>query len=186
MLQTNIQFYCHQFEGYEMSENLQWLRDKAPGFGALSEEERDAFIEFAFLWSLFESRILDARASAAKIVEVTKAWCGSGELDVLICEDELAYFRKRYFSDGNFTYHFGQLNFRRPDREALVKQVINGTNNNPKDCLTAVLIIVLRYRNNLFHGIKWDYELSNQLENFTHANNVIKKTLDRYGCLAGS
>jgi hypothetical protein len=50
--------------------------------------------------------------------------------------------------------------------------------------LDAALIIVLRYRNNLFHGIKWQYKLFGQLDNFETANAILMKTLDRYGRLA--
>ena len=44
-----------------------------------------------------------------------------------------------------------------------------------------MLTIIYRYRNNLFHGVKWGYELADQLHNFTHANNALMKALDRYG-----
>ncbi len=46
-----------------------------------------------------------------------------------------------------------------------------------------MLIIVFRYRNNLFHGVKWEYELAGQLSNFTTANSVLMKVLDRHGDL---
>jgi hypothetical protein len=36
----------------------------------------------------------------------------------------------------------------------------------------ALLIIVYRLRNNLFHGVKWAYEIQGQLENFNHGNAV--------------
>ena len=50
--------------------------------------------------------------------------------------------------------------------------------------MAAILIIVFRYRNNLFHGAKWRYNLKDQLGNFTVANNVLTKVLDRHGGLA--
>ena len=47
-----------------------------------------------------------------------------------------------------------------------------------------MLIIVWRFRNNLFHGEKWAYQLQGQLSNFTHANAVLMRLLERHGQLA--
>ncbi len=65
----------------------------------------------------------------------------------------------------------------------LVRAVISGSSNDPVARVTTVLIIILRYRNNLFHGVKWSYELAGQFENFTHANNALVTALDRHGQL---
>jgi hypothetical protein len=50
--------------------------------------------------------------------------------------------------------------------------------------IAAVLIIVFRYRNNLFHGVKWQYKLEGQLGNFSAANDALMKVLERHGALA--
>lgn len=49
---------------------------------------------------------------------------------------------------------------------------------------SAMLIIVLRFRNNLFHGVKWQYELASQLDNFETANHVFMTALEQHGQLA--
>jgi hypothetical protein len=36
-----------------------------------------------------------------------------------------------------------------------VKKVLNGEDAEPEEVAAAVLIIVYRFRNNLFHGVKW-------------------------------
>lgn len=167
-----------------MVEVMQWLEERAPGFAQLSDGERGAIVEFTFLWSLFESRVLDTAGSAARICTAVNTWREHGGIDAAICNEELAYFRERYFADGEFTYHFEHLHLRNGDREPLVRQVLDGSNGEPGDCLAAVLIIVLRYRNNLFHGIKWQYKLAGQFENFTHANSVLRKVLEQHGRLA--
>jgi hypothetical protein len=43
---------------------------------------------------------------------------------------------------------------------------------------------VFRYRNNLLHGVKWQYKLQGQLGNFTTANDVLMRVLERHGALA--
>jgi hypothetical protein len=63
----------------------------------------------------------------------------------------------------------------------MVRDVLDGIETAPRATIAAVLINIYRYRNNLFHGVKWGYELADQLDNFTHANNALMKALDRYG-----
>lgn len=65
----------------------------------------------------------------------------------------------------------------------MVLAVIDGSNNDDRDRVAAVLIITLRYRNNLFHGVKWQYMLAGQLENFTNASSALMKVFDRHGAL---
>lgn len=164
--------------------SMQWLREKAPGFNELSEEERTAITNFSLLWSLFEAQILNSNGSAARICQTADRWRENENVSVETYEPELAYFRQRYFSNDQFTYHFENLHLRANDQPDLVQSVLEGTNNDPRDSLATALIIVLRFRNNLFHGVKWQYELAGQLENFTHANSLLMKTLEHHGQLA--
>ena len=85
---------------------------------------------------------------------------------------------------GDVTHHFHDLRLRENDRPDIVRAVIDGTNNDPRDRVATILIIVLRFRNNLFHGVKWQYQLAGQLSNFTNANNILMKALEQHGELA--
>lgn len=167
-----------------MTEIIDWLRAKAHGLNYLSNEEVSAISDFSLLWSLFEARILNTRGSAASICGVVDAWQRAETLDAPSLDPELAYFRRRYFGNGAFTDHFDHLHLRGNDQEPLVRAVIDGSNNDPRDRIAAVLIIIFRYRNNLFHGVKWQYDLADQLGNFTAANAVLMKVLDGHGALA--
>lgn len=97
----------------------------------------------------------------------------------------LAYFRQRYFANGQFTRHFAHLHLRPADQPEVVRSVLDGSNDDPRDRLLTVLMVVWRFRNNLFHGEKWAYQLQDQLPNFTHANAVLMRLLERHGRLAG-
>jgi site-specific DNA-cytosine methylase len=48
----------------------------------------------------------------------------------------------------------------------------------PVHVLQALLLIVLRLRNNLFHGEKWAYGIAGQRQNFQHACAVMMATMD--------
>jgi len=160
-----------------------WLEAHAPGYRDLPELDRRAIFDFAFLWSLFEAQVLENQARADRIREMVDAWTAAGTLDADDYDAELAYFRNRYFADGALTYHFPHLGLRPADHPDLVQAVIEGTNNDPRDRKLALVMIVWRFRNNLFHGAKWAYHIRDQRENFTQANLVLMRVLERHGQL---
>ncbi|MGY2850688.1 hypothetical protein ACVIWU_008285 [Bradyrhizobium sp. USDA 4509] len=161
----------------------QWLLEKAPGFKNLPAQDRSAIFNFAFLWSLFEAKIMSNFARADRIRAKVDEWTAAGTLEAELYNAELRYFQDRYFAEGALTDHFPYLGLRPTDHPELVRSVIQGVNNDPRDRVLALLMIVWRLRNNLFHGAKWSYELSGQLDNFAHANNVLMRLLERHGRL---
>ena len=102
---------------------LEWLGTKAPGFNDLSNEERDAIMHFALLWSFFEAMALDNAASVRAITRLVQSWERNGQLDVDIFAESLAYFKERYFNNGTATEKFQGLRFRPHDKRALVEAV---------------------------------------------------------------
>ena len=143
-----------------------WLEARAPGFRDLPEPDRRAIFDFSFLWTLFEAQVMDNFASADRIRERIDEWTVGGTLEAELYDGELAYFRARYFAHGALTYRFSQLKLRAADHPKLVEAVVTGANNNPRDRMLALLMIVWRLRNNLFHGAKWAYGIADQHENF--------------------
>ena len=93
----------------------------------LSEAERNAITDFSLLWGFFESRVLEANGNASRICTVVDAWHSSGILVPDLLDQELDYFRQRYNANGRFTHHFDNLLLRPPDRETMVRGVLNGT-----------------------------------------------------------
>jgi hypothetical protein len=161
-----------------------WLEAHAPGFRDLPELDRRAIFDFSFLWSLFEARVMGNFGRADRIRERIDEWTAAGTLEAELYDGELTYFRDRYFADGALTYHFPHLNLRPADHPDLVEAVISGANNDPRDRMLALLMIVWRLRNNLFHGAKWAYGIAGQCENFTHASAVLMRLLEKHGELA--
>lgn len=105
-------------------------------------------------------------------------WKSDGRLNIVPFAENLAYFRNRYFNQGGFTEHFQGLMLRQNDSPELVSAVLRGDNSNDSDAVSALLIIVFRLRNNLFHGVKWAYGIRGQLGNFTNASTVLMAALD--------
>lgn len=156
---------------------IEWLEQNAPGFSELTTEERDAIMHFALLWSFFEARLFNTRASSHAILALTHKWSSQGCLSASTFEGSLQYFQQRYYPNGTEAQPFSSLNLRSNDCPELVKSVLKSENQNPADCVAVLFIIVLRLRNNLFHGSKWAYGIQGQLENFTHANTTLMNAL---------
>ena len=130
------------------------------------------------------SKVMGNFARADRILAKVDEWREANMLDADQYDGELAYFRQRYFANGEFTHHFDHLHLRPADQPDILQSVLDGRNNDARDRLLTVLIIVWRFRNNLFHGEKWAYQLQGQLPNFTHANAVLMRLLERHGQLA--
>ena len=160
---------------------IEWLEQNAPGFDTLSEPERNAIAHFALLWSFFEARALSTRCSSAAILALTHEWSAQGRLVTEPFNDSIRYFQQRYFLNGVATQHLESLHLRQNDCRDLVYAVLKSENTNQADCVAALLIVIYRLRNNLFHGAKWEYGIRGQLENFTHASATLMNALSVVG-----
>ena len=74
----------------------------------------------------------------------------------------------------------GYMHLRSNDHRALVEKVLKGQSTDDTEIVSAILIIVFRLRNNLFHGVKWSYGIRGQLENFRNANNVLMSVIEMH------
>lgn len=158
-----------------------WLEKNVFGFNELPEEDRQAILYFSLLWSLFEASALQTHASSSSILVLARRNYEQGQLNLELFEPSLNYFRHRYFVDGAFTENFDGLHLRDNDNLQLVRQVIQGGNENPGDVVAALLIIIYRLRNNLFHGVKWAYGIQGQLRNFEFANRALMIAITQFG-----
>jgi len=152
---------------------IAWLNDNAPGFSDLQQQEKDAVMQFSLLWSLFEAQVLKSSASSNSILKKCQKWSQQGVLRLDTVQCFLDYFKKRYIEQGKPNDRFKHLHLRKNDKPELVKNVLRGIETDLGNILAVLLIILYRYRNNFFHGIKWAYNFHDQLGNFTNANQLL-------------
>ena len=150
-----------------------WLEIHAPGYDRLSHEERTEIKDFALLWSLFESRVLNENASTVRILDAVTLLRTQNRLNIDPFAAPIAYFFARYYDGENFTPYFAGLQLRNNDQPELVKQVLSKQVVDDASTLATLLIIIYRLRNNLLHGHKWSYEIRGQRPNFENANAVL-------------
>jgi len=155
-----------------------WLIENVPGYALLSVEEKEAIKHFSMLWSFFENYVLDTRANADRIQQKMTEWENDGRLDINTFSTHKDYFIQRYIENGDTNHRFQHLHLRNSDNPQLVQDVLLGNANDTPSILTALLTIVLRYRNNFFHGLKWEYGFQEQLSNFNQANSLLAKIIE--------
>lgn len=160
---------------------LEWLAHQDDGLGHVPAEDQKEMMEFMMLWSYFEARFLDTNANPETIRNFASGLEQTGQIQIEHLRDSLDYFRNRYVEAGEFTHRYDGLHLRRNDNVEIVKSVLLGAENSPSAVLVCCLTIVLRFRNNLFHGMKWAYGLRDQRDNFKVANRILINTAEMTG-----
>lgn len=135
-------------------------------------------MHFSLLWSLFEGEVLNAAANVNMIEQTVCRWSQAGVLTTQTFAAAAAYFKERYYADGAFTYRFDRLYLERSGNPQVVRNVLSGQDAALESTVSALLFIVFRYRNNLFHGEKWEYQLQEQEQNFSNANEVLVRAIE--------
>ncbi|GGI53300.1 hypothetical protein [Oxalicibacterium solurbis] len=159
---------------------IDWLLDRNLGYRHLSDGEKEAMTHFVMLWTLFEAEVLRTKASIGGIFDVVNELCGKG----LLSRDEfvpaLGYWKDRYLDGGQPNYYFERLRFRDNDKQEFVLSVLKEEAVELSEIATALLIIVYRIRNNLFHGSKWSFAMLGQKENFTFSSHLLMHVYDAH------
>lgn len=147
---------------------------KVPGFANLSQDERDAIDDFSFLWSLFEGTEMNRHCSVQTIRQYVINLDQQGRLLNFDCDMYLGYLKDRYFKNGQLTEYFPHLHLERNHNPTEVMEALSIEDATKIVRVIGCLIVVYRLRNNLFHGEKWLYQLQDQKNNFTYANEFLK------------
>jgi hypothetical protein len=129
--------------------------------------------EFLVLWSLYEAKFFDTRYSNTSLKEKID----SGIICLNDLEMPLSYLKIRYLSNSRTTNEtFEKLQLRGNDYPGEVRQALEG-GGTPHEVTFAILVIVYRLRNNLFHGIKQTAMFNMQKENFQMASAILTDIL---------
>lgn len=160
----------------------EWIRKNHYEAETLEPETFHVVANFTLMWNLFEATLCDNEASVPTLTRLA-----SQEVrDPSALEDiseAIAFWRKRYVeADGSFGYLYTDLWGERanPRREE-VEAILLGRKDEVKDHLLAVMIIIYRLRNNLFHGRKAIAELKHQVNNLDVACRTLAALMKALG-----
>lgn len=162
-----------------MRQITQWINKKFSA--SLTDKDYNCVTEFLLLWNLFEDRLFenDFKEDKAKpyITNNIK------KLDHDICNKVFEYFKARYthVESGLIIYPlFEKLNIRSRDKKEFVERTLVADSPSMEDKIFASIIIIFRYRNNLFHGLKDVTQINYQQSNFITANKMLKTFIESY------
>ncbi|MBY5730245.1 hypothetical protein HFO26_08070 [Rhizobium leguminosarum] len=159
-----------------------WLAIRQPGYGDLSPAERRAAADFSLVWGLFELRAMESMGREGTFnISCIRHLVDNGHVGIESVHNlrgRFQYFQARYYPDGQPSAHFPMLRFQPGPDADFVAHTLAAPLPSDADTLKASLIIVYRYRNNLFHGNKWLYDLHDQHDNFHHATALLMDTYD--------
>jgi len=169
-----------------MQENyvIEWLREYF-GEPNLKEEKLKPILHFSLLWNLFEhtyytdrDRLTPNTLNQLSVLSYDKV--ADEELEAIFL-----FFKKRYLSNDVFNSNFEnlKLNIRPYDQsmsdEEFCKRTLKDENPSKQDKNKCVLIIIYRFRNNLFHGRKNPLRLNIYEEPFQKINKYLTHFINR-------
>jgi hypothetical protein len=137
---------------------IEWLRARLARFPTPEQGELlKAITAFALLWSFFEATTLGTWATADRITQRVGEWNDGHPFQIDAFTDRLQYFSDRYCPDGNWDSRYDIVVRLSDENRALVQRVLERRTDDPVECISAIMLVVLRIRNNLFHGPKMNW-----------------------------
>ena len=158
-----------------------WIKQQ-PMFSELSSTEQNEAGSFTFICTIFELnviQVLEKDSANSSLGRLTcREYAQSHHLPENDLSAEKAYFRNHFFDrDGQDQSTWASALFRPSDHKDEIKEILLNTNTTAMEDAEALIRIVVRLRNNYFHGFKWAYNMKGQLDNFVHANSVLVKVM---------
>ncbi len=155
-----------------------WIDTNCRGAHALKRESVDVVSSFTLMWNIFEGAVCD---NNARIIEVFKRLANEIAQRGLLpqnVKDGVLFWRQRYVTDAKLNNRFERLRFKRHDCREHIEAVLRSEKDDPESQLLAVMIVIYRLRNNLFHGLKEIDALNDQVPNLTMACLVLAAILE--------
>ena len=157
---------------------LKWIGERSPSLQRFLRRGLQPLLHFALMWNMFEGQLCDSSVSVQKLREVAitlaqRRFAASPDAKAF-----LDFIRTRYFADGRVTERFYSLNLRSEHQRNAVFSVLSGATSDPAEAIFAQLLVVYRYRNNTFHGLKEIAEVFGSQVLFDQAARFLGAVLD--------
>lgn len=157
-----------------------WISTNCTGAQNLLPETIVVVANFALMWNFFEG-VMCKRQAGVVAFEQCIAEISGRVVHHDGIEEAITFWTFRYWTGTEFQDHFNDLHFRKSDRKDHVEAVLRGDMADFGSKILAVLIIVYRLRNNLFHGIKTIDMLNDQAKNLDMGCRALAAVLEVSG-----
>jgi len=142
-----------------------WIDTNCVGASDLRPETVEAVFSFTVMWNFFEGKLCqgdrDIRDSFRRVAQEYA--------QRVSLSDEIEFWSGRYLKDSSLDPVFEDLSFRPNDGRAHVEAVLRREKTDSESRILAVMFIVYRLRNNLFHGLKEINSWNSQVPNLLNA-----------------
>ncbi|ACT12646.1 MULTISPECIES: hypothetical protein [Pectobacterium] len=150
-----------------------WIQQNIRHSAQLEPNTLEAVSDFTLMWSIFEASEAHNENVVDQIGVLSKRVARDMPSDAI--DSQLSYWSKRYIHEsGEPTEHFRYLYFRESSQTEKSLDVLRNKETSFEDKIEVCLLIVYRYRNNLFHGIKDITLLNAQAENLRNAIELLQ------------
>lgn len=161
-----------------MTDIQEWLSNNIESMTTFTNEMYLSISDFSVMWAMFEGTQLKNLASDEPVVDELEKISQRVSNRISDINYALEYWSKRYIdSKGKPTDKFVKLGFKHAPHSELVIGVLKGEEKEPQQVINALLLIVYRLRNNLFHGEKDMTKINGQVDNLTVGALVLKDVI---------
>lgn len=144
----------------------------------LDAKTQSAVVNFSLIWNVFEGQFCDNSVSVSKL-DLIAGEVTSEPFPEQILKQIFRFYKDRYVENESVNWRFDSLNFRGNDRKEVVAAIILSPDDDiTQDAILALLIIVYRIRNNLFHGLKAFDMLHDQAQNLITASCFLSLVME--------
>ncbi|WP_210464217.1 hypothetical protein [Vibrio crassostreae] len=155
---------------------IQWINENLENPQELSPRTLETLGDFTLMWALFEASEGEERNNMlGQITNCSNRLASVIPIDLI--EIEFDYWKARYVNNSTPTAHYNKLRLSDDRQRDLVLKAFSDDVVTLRDKLEACLLVVYRYRNNMFHGMKDVRKLNGQESNFSHAISFLQKIL---------
>ena len=159
----------------------EWINSKLGS--ALDEKAIKSIKDFSLVWNIFEDRACGNHPSLSMFEKFIDSISASLDSAEKITTNTFEYFEKKYVDKDKINLRFTFLNLRVSDNRAFVEGTLLAKTPSLRDKALASLIIISRYRNNLYHALTDMTQIHEQKENFRIANRFLATTLEISGLI---
>ncbi len=161
----------------KQSKTTQWINKHYQS--NLKDSDYNHVKDFLLLWNLLENDIFANNFAIPTAELKIDSFIIAGRISEIEINKLFGYFQNKYTEDGiRMSGLFNNLMFRGRDRMEFVENMLLSNNSTLNEKTLAIMIIVWRYRNNLFHGLKDITRINYQKNNFLRANKFLMLMLE--------
>lgn len=162
----------HEFDA------IVWINNRFTSPNHFTVAAAKPILHFTLMWNVFEGKLCYTQAGPKKLQQIALTLASTDFLKSSTAQGFLTFVRNRYWNNGATDDRFELLRLRTREEKDVVFNVIADRLSNARDVIYALLLVVYRYRNNAFHGIKNPAEVFGSAELFNHSSRFLALAIE--------